>query len=43
MGENIGFAFEALEMPQGVIFTGVGFDDFHAIVSAIRAGVFHAL
>jgi hypothetical protein len=30
-------------MPQGVILTRVGFDDFHAIMPTCGTGVFHAL
>jgi hypothetical protein len=43
MGEHVGFAFEALEVPQGVIFAGVGLDDFHAVMPTCGTGVFHAL
>lgn len=41
--EHVGFAFLALEVPERVIFTGIGLDDFEVIVAAVSAGVFHAL
>jgi hypothetical protein len=30
-------------VPQGVIFAGVGLDDFHAVMPTCGTGVFHAL
>ena len=43
MREHVGFAFEALEMPERVILAGVSFDDLEAVVAAGRTDVFHAL
>ena len=43
MREDVGAACTAFEMPQGVIFTGVGFDHLEAGAVAMRANVFHEL
>ena len=43
MGEEVFTAFPALELPQGVIFTRVGFDDAKRGAVAVGAGVLHQL
>lgn len=43
MGEDIGAARTAFEMPQGVILAGVGLDHLEGSAVAMRADVFHEL
>jgi len=43
MSEEVFTAFPALELPQGVIFTRVGFDDAKRGAVAVGAGVLHQL
>lgn len=41
MGEKVFTAFSAAQLPQGVILTGVRFDDAEGCAFAIGAGVLH--
>lgn len=41
MGEEVFTAFSALELPQGVVFTGKGFDYLKGSAFAVSAGVLH--
>jgi len=41
--EHVRLALLAFEVPECVILTGIGLDDFETIVTAVSAGVFHAL
>lgn len=41
MGEHVGAARTAFEVPQSVILAGVGFDHLEAGAVAFRTDVFH--
>ena len=43
MREDVGAARTAFQVPQGVIFTGVSFDDLEVSAVAVCAGMFHEL
>lgn len=43
MGEEVFTAFPAAQLPQGVVFTRVSFDDAEGCAFAIGAGVLHGL
>lgn len=41
--ENVGAARTAFQVSQGVIFTGISFDDLEINAVAVSTGVFHEL
>ena len=41
MGEEVFTAFATFELPQGVVFTGVSFDNAEGCAFAVGADVFH--
>lgn len=43
MREDVGAARTAFQVTQGVIFTGIGFDDFEVSAVAMSTGMFHEL